>query len=267
MSLARTALRLWAVETLNADPAIDALCLGRVYDSRVGELSSTEAVPVITVFTEDDAGEAYSANNGGPPFDEKCELLLEIAMRATVPNPAGNGEPPLVGLVESDRQLEAMIDLLEHRAVRALTIADTLQAKLLRDAVTRRVTSFKSMRFVSDETNVKLAVRMVHLAVQLKGETPDDPRSPPTGAFAVLPNPLRTVAEAMPEGSSGRVTCQILVNAISGEGTTPVSTADIAPFSGTDITVAPRQQVDPGAPPTESAPGPHFGLKADPTIL
>ena len=83
-ALARTALRLAGIEALLNDGIIAALCETRVYDSRIAELTETKPVPVIVVLTEEMEGEAFSANNGGPPFDDHCELLLEIAMRAAV---------------------------------------------------------------------------------------------------------------------------------------------------------------------------------------
>ena len=45
--------------------------------------------------------------------------------------------------------------------------------------------------------------------VELKGEDIDF-RALPTGPFAILPDPLRTVAESLPEGSPGLLTCQMI---------------------------------------------------------
>lgn len=247
MSLARTALRLAAVEALNADPTIAILCLGNVYDSRIGNLEADEPVPVITVYTEDDAGEAFSSNNGGPPFDETCELLLEIAMRAVVPG-SQDGE---LGIAESDRELEALVDLLEARSIEALTIGDTPQSRLIRQKVTRRAASFKSMRFTTDDTGIKLAIRMVNLTVELKGDDRTDATTVVTGPYAALPEPLRSVARSLPDGSSAKALCDRLNGLASGEA--------VAPLSRVDVVVAPRPSLDPKAMP-ERPPSSEVGL-------
>lgn len=324
-ALARTALRLAAVEALKADPVITALCAGRVYDSRIEELDQSEPVPVIVVLTEEMEGEAWSANNGGPPFDDRCELLIELAMRAAV---QVDEETAVIDAPETDSELEAQLDLLEHRAVHAVTIGDTAQTALVRQ-VTRRVTRQRSARFVEAETGVKLAVRMVHLTMHLKGDdapatvipdpqvaatpgannagngtltiadppsdigvelgtyaisftdpvhfTVTDPRGNvdlwvlgqpyvagphftiepgatafvagdtfslvvSEGPFAGLPEPLRTVAKAMPQGSAGASVCAQLAAALSPPAAPPW-------FTGIDETVIAATVLDPNTPP------------------
>lgn len=165
-ALARTALRLAGIEALKADATIAALCGARIYDSRIESLTETEPVPVIIVLTEEMEGDAWSANNGGPPFDDHCDLVLDIAMRAQV---QAEDSEPFIGTPETNAELEAGLDLLEHCAVDALCTAATPQSLLLRRAVTRRVGKQKSVRYVEAETGIKLAERMVTLTVQLKG--------------------------------------------------------------------------------------------------
>ena len=235
MSLARTALRLAVIEALNADPVIDGLCEGRIFDSRIGDMAAAEAVPVLVVYTEDDGGDAWSANNGGPPFDQKCDLLIEIAVRAGLAD-----EPDMIGVVESDQELEAVIDLLEHRVVEAVTVADRPETRLIAEAVTRRVTGYKSMRFVSDETTAKLAIRMVHLATELKGHEPD--QTDDEGPFSALPEPLRSVANSLPADSAGLATCRRLVESIVNYAAAPM----LKPLlDGVQIIVAPKSSLDP----------------------
>ena len=239
MSLARTALRLAVIEALKADATVTALCQDRIYDSLIEEFDSTQPVPMIVVLTEQDGGKAFNPQNGGLPFDQVCELTLEIACRQIAPDDP-NGQPQ-IAIPQTDRELEANIDLLEQRAVEAITIADTPQSRLVRQAVTRRVTKFSSVRFASDQTGVKLAVRELRLTVELKGETPGNPLDMPAGPFALLPDPLRTVATAMLPGSSGLLTCQMIAAAI--QGVTP------AVFSGVDATYAFKRPAYPaGAP-------------------
>ena len=238
MSLARTALRLAGIAALNADPVIAALCPDRVFDSRIDLLDAADPVPVIVLLTEDDTGRAWSTNNGGPPFDHACDLQLEISMRVVVPT--GDADDVQIGIAETDAEAEATIDLIEERAVDALTVADTPQAALIRSAVTRRATELKSIRYASAESGSKIALRVVTLTVHLKVDQPD-PTQTPTGAFAALPEPLRSVAAAQPATSSAYLTCLGIVAKLGV--TAPV------PLRGMDFTIQPQARFDPRNPP------------------
>lgn len=213
MSLARTALRLQAIEALKSHPVIAARCPGRVYDSRIGDFQHREPVPVIIVTTEELHGDPWNAQNGGGPWNDACDLVLEIAQTAFVETDQG----PFLFRPETDRELEAALDLLEECADWILTSGKvhprakvrTPAGKLLMQAVTRRVVKRTSSRFASDQTGEKLAIHLLTFRVELKGEEVDL-RNPPTGAFTSLPDPLRTVAQAMPADSSGLLTCQMI---------------------------------------------------------
>lgn len=242
MSLARTALRLAVIEALNADPVIATLCAGRVYDSLIQEFDAAQPVPMIVVATEEDGGKAFNSQNGGVPFEETCELLFEIAVRQVVEG--DEGEDAQLATPQTDAELEACIDLLEYAALNAVTVGQTAQARLVRKVVTRRASKFTSARFASDATGVKLAVREVRLTVELKGEgtvLPPEAGTP----YAALPDPLRTVCQAMPPGSSGEATCQMIANTI-----TPPQ--DV-PFQGFFAQLAVKRPQDRGRPPLRPA--------------
>lgn len=239
MSLARTALRLQGKLTLLADPVIDALCQGRIYDSRIGHFDQKEPVPTIIITTEEDDAPAFSKNNGGVPFDHTCDLVLEIAMTAAQTD--ADGAVTAIGSPATDSELEAHLDLIEERAVEALTAGNTAEARLLRDAVTRRVTKLKSSRFATEE-GVRLAIRLVTLSVSLKSHEPDDPAALVSGPYATLPEPLRMIARAMPDGFSGRQTCELLAGLIPAPLTED--------FLSADVLLAPGQTFDPAAPPS-----------------
>lgn len=223
MSLARTALRLAVSRDLLADPVIAALCPGRIYDSAMDPLTSENFRPIITITTEDDDGEAFDKQNGGVPFDQTCDLVLEIAMAAK-----GDGEDadPLIPV--TDRELEAMLDLVEHRAVEIITVGE---GPALTRKVSRRVPKFKSSRFPDNENGLRLAIRVVTLSVELKGEDQLDAREVPAGPFANLPDPLRTICKALPAGSSGYLVCEMISGALSP--------ASVDFFDGADITMRP----------------------------
>jgi hypothetical protein len=94
----------------------------------------------------------------------------------------------------------------------------------------------------------------VTLSVELKGEDQLDATVVPEGPFANLPDPLRTVCQLMPEGSSGHQVCNMISTALPPVG------AEF--FDGADITMRP----DPSAPlpePTEGEPhAPLVGVDA-----
>lgn len=239
MSLTRTALRLAVVAALEADALVGAVCRGRIFDSRIDEIDASEVAPVLIVFTGDERGSAWSANNGGPPFDNSVDLNFEISMRIQVA--ADGGAPPDIGVAETDRELEAALDLVEDAAIAAVTVADTAAAMLLRDAVTRRVTEFRSIRYASADTGAKLAMRLTTLTVELQGEDRPDLFTVPTGPFASLPDPLRTVAASLDPASSGYATCLTLAARIAAPSV-PL------PFAGAAAVTYAAAALDPAIP-------------------
>ncbi|WP_158810228.1 hypothetical protein [Beijerinckia sp. L45] len=244
MSLARTALRMAAVAALRADPVIAALCPDRVFDSRIDKLDAEDPVPVIVVYTEDDKGRPWSVNNGGPPFDHACDLLFEISMRVVAEAVGDDGSSaPVIGMAETDTEAEVTLDLLEERAIDAVTVADTPQSLLIRTAVTRRAVELVSVRFVSADAGSKLALRMVTLSTHLKINQAD-PRDIATGPFAALPDPLRTVASAQVPGSYSYQICLGLAAKLN-----PAPTPQ--PLEGMDLTYQ-VQQLTAGETPSQT---------------
>ncbi len=238
MSLALTALRLQAIAALNAHPVIGRLCKGRIYDSRIGDFDHREPVPVIVVTTEELEGDAWSANNGGAPFDDRCNLTIEIAMNALVPaKDEGGADVFAIATPTTDRELEAVLNLIAWCAELVLTLGlahprDRQQlaaGKLLMDAVTRRVTKRSIVRFSSDETAERLAIHLVTYAVELKGEDLDLSDPAPTGLYAGLPEPLRRVCEAAAEGSSARETCDLIAKEFASPAPDRLQSACLAP--------------------------------------
>jgi hypothetical protein len=237
MSLMRTALRLQAIEALNSDPVIDAMVQGRVYDSRISAFDHREPVPTILLTTEETKGEAIAVQNGGGPFWLSCDLVLEIAMNAvSALTDSDGGSFEAIAYAATDRELEAQLDLIEHRAVIALTSGETPAARLLREAVVRRVTHIASSRFATDQTGEKFAVHLVTLRVDLLTPEPEDPFDVPTGDYAILPVAIRTVCEASDPNGSVRATCDLLVANLSPLGTPAVP----ASFTGADMILAPQ---------------------------
>jgi hypothetical protein len=208
-ALVRLCLRIAAVEVLRADPVIYAATGGNVFDSEMGAIDSEKPLPIIIVQSEGSGGIAWSDNNGGPPFNTKTDLVFEIIHIAKGEQDGAAG----LFLPATDRELEAAIDLLEWRIPEALAFAETPLALSFRKLVLKRIHEAHSERFASDDIGLRLASRMLTLRVELQEEEsrvwhPDD--ALPTGEFASLPDPLRTIAPLFAVGSSARGTLALV---------------------------------------------------------
>ncbi len=250
MSLIRAALRLQAIETLNSDPVLDAMVQGRVYDSRISAFDHRDPVPTILLTTEETKGEAWSHQNGGAPFGLACDLVLEIAMNAvTSIQVDGHCDPvDAIGYAATDSELEADLDLLEERAVEVLTRGETAQARLLREVIVKRVPHVASSRFATDQTGEKFAVHIITVRVELFTPGDADPLDVPTGPYAVLPEPLRSIAAASDPGGLPRSICDRLAAHLAPASTSP----EPMPFTGADMVLAP-QPLDPATAPDRAA--------------
>lgn len=258
MTLARTAVRLQAIELLNADPVVGAACNGRIFDSRLAELSHEEPVPVIVVTTEETKAEGSRLSDSASPTEIACDLVLEIAMDAVAQDADGN-----VGtfIPATDRELEAALDVIEEAAIAAVIYGQTAPARLMRQAVILGVPEYKSSRFATDDTGEKLAIRLVTLRVRLRSDDPDI-LNPPTGPFAGLPNPLRTVAEHLPAGSSALATCARIAGMLTGQAFVPFTGVDARISPATDRPADSAPIGTPGRPVGPSQPD--FGVTLDP---
>lgn len=224
MTLARTALRLCAAGTLKgAVGARPTIAQERVYDSRNDPFQpedfADDAKPIVVVVTDGDDGDALSNQNGGPPFHRNIELVLELAMVARAPVTDDSGNPTggyVIGVPDTDARLEASLDLLEFQVIRRLANDPAPLSVLFRKLA--RIWKRECHRQIDDAAGVKIASRVLVLTCEAKDDRVqvfNNPNMPlPTGLDA-LPEPLRTVAKALPAGSAGADTCAALAGAIS----------------------------------------------------
>lgn len=233
MTLARTALRLLVVEALTGDESSrPTIAQHRVYDSRISDLSPEtvwdDALPTLIVSTDEDSGEALSAQNGGPPFRRSINVTIEMGLTICVPDESQGGRF-LPATPDTDARAEASLDLLEFQVMRRLAYDLAPLPTLFRKMA--RIWKSECHRQTMDESGVKWASRALILACQ----TPDDQVSifnaadaPPAG-FDLLPEPLRSVAAAMPFGSSGAD----VVSGLIGD----LTAINVPPFDGVDVAV------------------------------
>lgn len=251
MTLARTALRLVVSAALKGTPAArPTIAEGRFYDSRISELApetvEDDAKPVGIITTDQDEGEALSEQNGGPPFHRMIDLVIELGMIESTQAPVANPQPGqpatvyVVGYPDTDRRLEASLDLLEFQVIRRLATEPDPMCVLFRRFV--RIRKHECHRQVTDDAGVKLACRLLTLTCELNDDRVmiyNTSGTLPTG-LDVLPEPLKTVAKAMAPGSSELDTCMAIAAALS-----PV---EAPAFEGVDATYdnnAPTGEDDP----------------------
>lgn len=230
MSLARTALRLLVSAALKGTAdARPSIAEGRWYDSRISELApetfadDAKATGIIT--TDQDEGDALSAQNGGPPFHRLIDLVIEFGMVQAIKD----DDAYVVGYPDTDRRLEASLDLLEFQVLRRLGADPDPLCVLFRKLV--RIRKHDCHRQVTDDAGVKLACRLLTLTCEINDDSVEIYNAAgtiPTG-IDVLPDPLRTVAKTMAQGSSELDTCMTIAAALTPPLEAPA-------FTGIDAT-------------------------------
>jgi hypothetical protein len=193
-ALSRTCLRLAACAALrNA-----TIAGGNVFDSRIEAVDLSDDQPIagaIAVYTEQDDGEALSSQNGGPPFVQDVELILEITMQCRVVKADGSYA---AATPATDDELEATIDLIETQAELALFRSYAAASVLFRTAA-KRPKHKSSIRFTDPKAGEKLAVRYVTYKIEI-----DDREIPVTDGtqtgFNRLPYPFSAIAPKWPDG-------------------------------------------------------------------
>lgn len=209
MTLARTALRLAAINALRGQTIAE----DRIYDSLIGSLDladPNERKPVIVVLTENDAGDAQSPQNGGPPFWRHMDLQIECGVVAC----EREGLELKVGYPETDAQAEAMLDLLEYNVIHALmrqlgtqTDPDLDPFYVFRQ-ICLEIEGYSSLRSADETTGVKIAARTYTLRCRVKDDVVGF-NAAATG-WDRFPEPLRIIAKALPATSPEAATLEAL---------------------------------------------------------
>lgn len=209
MTLARTALRLATVNALQGANAASGptIANNRVYDSRIDDFSpetySADAKPSVIVLTDEDEGDALSDQNGGPPFRRHIMLVIEIGMVQGFDLEIEDGGSEFVpGYPSTDAEQEASLDALEFQVINRLA-RDPAESSVLFRSFTR-IWKYDCHRQVLDDSGVKIAARILTLQVEVSDDqviVHNQKNTLPVG-FNVLPEPLRRVAFALPEGKA-----------------------------------------------------------------
>ena len=221
--LSRLALRLAAIQALApynrlVTAAMPTIAGTQVYDSRLDPIDGTdniEAAPIISVFTEGLEAKPYGSGTSRP--DElEVDLVVElmILVKGTITLQRADGSTMTEGGLDTpvtDRQHEMMLDVLESQVVRRLEGRSDFDAdtELFRK-VAKSIRHIHSVPQRDSTRTVRLAARTLTFKVSIaKEKWPDQTLTRATlSGFAILPEPLSTVANALPAGSSGALACQ-----------------------------------------------------------
>ena len=196
MSLARACLRLSAVAALRGFTLAET----RVCDSRIGAidgLKPDERKPVIAVYTEDQAGEALSTQNGGPPFKPSVDLVFEIS----VVEAQFDDQDVITDIVfpTTDGELEATLDTLEQQ-IRTILFEDVTKplSNLFRRAFLR-AHHYQSLRFREEAKGIRLAYRYVIVKLEVADEPVLVAYDSRLSGLDLLPKTFREIAHAWPD--------------------------------------------------------------------
>ncbi len=203
MSFERTALRMAATMALanGFQAPWPTIAQNRVFDSRqdpIEGLKAGQTVPILVIYTDEDDGKMLTDNNGGPPFLHHCHLVIELSMAAVVQS---DGDQAALGLVlpETAPELDAALDAFEVQVKRVFrdqlgTWGVWLGKTLL------RIESWRSMRYIDREANLRLAARQITAVVKLPAE--EGPRlaiqsGPAPAPAPFIPAPLGPLLTAI----------------------------------------------------------------------
>ena len=260
--LARTALRLAAIEALAPAAAVASgaplptIAGPRVYDSRQQPLDAVdeiEGLPILIVYTENQEFLPYGTGTTRPD-NTTVTLIIEImiAAKALVTIAMPDGSTQDVGTLDTpimEGPQEALLDLLEATVRRRLDGVFDVDAQT---QLFRKVCGgFKHVHSIparDDTRTVRFAARTLTFEAKVvmdQWPAPSLSPSSPTG-FDALPEPLKSVAKALPSSSPGFAICTLLAGAIVRPAAlTPLSTISIgmdedrtAKQTPTDITAA-----------------------------
>jgi hypothetical protein len=200
------ALRLAAIEALRptacvlSDVGWPTLARTQVLDSRldpIDDLAPATAQPVIAVYTQEADGLA-GEKRGGPPFLVTVDLVFEFSVVVMVPDDADPGVY-VPANPQTDAELEAALDLVEAQIFFCLLYGPTGQ--LWRNICGRRVHAPRSVPHRTSEEGVRLARRTMTWKTEVAEDCFDPaPLTAPSG-FEIFPEPLRSLALALPAQS------------------------------------------------------------------
>lgn len=239
--LARLALRMAAIEALAPSDAIEAdgpfptIAGPRVYDSRQAPIDGADDIegqPILIVYTEMQDFRPYASGSTRPDYTQ-VQLIVEMMIASTgiVTVQLPDGSTQDIGTLDApimEAKHEALLDLLEATVRRRLeAVYDASPEGQRFRAIAAGFAHVESVPARDDSRTVRLAARTLtfHTKIKMDG-WPDPSLNPatPTGLDA-LPEPLRSLAKALPASSPALETCASIAALLANPAAlTPLST-------------------------------------------
>lgn len=210
MSLSRTALRLAVVEALSpyaqhiaASPAWPTFAGAQVYDSQISPVALTEAaaLPVIVVSVDAAKTDPHgTAQDVTTPGDGKEIATLAFEIMVPVKIIAEDVESvELVG--PTDAAAKAFLEMIEDQILQRL--GDARMNGPLRH-VLDAIGEIESQPYSDPDAGILLSATRLELKCQIRQrERWPAPATPPLTGLDRLPDPLRSVAQALHPASYG----------------------------------------------------------------
>ncbi|MEP9378390.1 hypothetical protein ABLE91_16865 [Aquabacter sp. CN5-332] len=197
--LAAAALRLAAIEALCPTAAIDSgegfptLALHRVYDSRAISSAELEAgspfTPTLSVFTEDTRIERRGAGATSAIGNASTDLVV-VAELAELARDEANGNLDTDAVINGDAEMRIVLEALtaQARSVLVRQPAGDAFRRIMKAAPLVRIEPFGLPQY---------GVRFMRNVMTFTFEIADDKFTDAAG----LPEPMASVAAALPDGS------------------------------------------------------------------
>lgn len=254
MSLSRTALRLAVVEALSpyaqhvaAEPVWPTFAGVRVYDSQIGpvDVSGDDMLPVIIVSVDaaktDPHGSAQDVTVSG---DGKETATLGFEIEVPVAQLGEDGST-VYAVGPTDAAAKAFLEMIEDQILQR--IGDARMDGALRH-VLDAVMEIDSQPFSDPDAGILLSATRLELKCQIR-QRASWPAPPQTG-LARLPDPLRSVAQALPAQSYGGLIAAGIAELLGNPALFPAlndlrlaanlaRTAQDSPAAATDATQTP----------------------------
>jgi hypothetical protein len=229
VSLARACLRLAAVAALRGRTIAGT----DVADSRIGAieaLAPEKATPIVAVYTEDDAGDALSANNGGPPFVPQVQLVFEMSIVEAQYD--ADGAITDITCPTTDAELEASLDTLEAQIQLALFQDLVTPLSLLFQKAYRRVMHRQSLRFPQGEKAERFATRYLIYKVEVFDDLAWTSFDPTLSGLDRLPKTFRDIAVAWPDALPEKAVALAIAGALVQPSAPPLLGLDARMAAG-----------------------------------
>lgn len=148
-----------------------------IFDSKmqpVTELMQEGMTPLAMVYTDTESRTNLNTSGGRPNWKRTIDLMIEIGIGSAAKKNASTGEQVQWQWIETDPELEGMLDLFEAEIDLALNAIDNPYATYWRKLI-KTVIGWESVPHRSAEQSARYAVRSIVIECELAADCPPMP--------------------------------------------------------------------------------------------